>query len=452
MTRLLAFLAVVAVLSAAAAWIADRPGAVSLRWQGWQVDTSVAVLVLAIAVLGALVAAAYNLYRWLVVSPRTIRRFRTERRRQRGYRALTRGLVSAAAGDAPGARAAARDAEALLGEPPLTLLLTAQAAQLDGDSRAAGVAFRRMLEHDQTEFLGLRGLLVQAVRKGDAATALTLARRAYQINPDAAWVLDNLIQLESAAGNWDGAETAVASAVKARRLAHAEGARKRALFDFERARAADAAGDSAGALGLAKKALAKEPDLVPAIALAARLMIARGQARGARRLIERSWPACAHPDLARAYAAAAPDGGALAKVKALERLVDACPGEVEGHVALAGAAIEAGLWGTARNHLGRAEALRESAAVFRLRAELEEAETGDVERARSWWRKAAEAPPDPVWLCRRCGAPAGTWTLICAACGAVDSLAWRTPPVAAVVADPLLAPAPAAALRIERQS
>lgn len=444
MTRLLVFLGVVAALSAAAAWVAERPGAVSLRWQGWQVDSSVAVLVLIVVVLGALVAGALTLYRWLVVGPRSLRRFRAERRRQRGYRALTRGLVAAAAGDSAGARAAAGDAEALLGEPPLTLLLTAQAAQLDGDARGADIAFRRMLEHDQTEFLGLRGLMVSAVRKGDAATALALARRAYELNPEAGWVLTNLIELEGRTGNWDGAERAVMSAVKARRLGRDEGARKRALFDFERARAAEARGDSAAALGFARQALRREAGFVPAIALAARLLCARGDKRGARRLIERSWPASAHPDLARLYVqAAAADGDKLAKVKALETLVHAAPGAVEGHLALARAAIEAGLWGTARNHLARADALATSAEGLRLRAELEEAETGDMTRARELWRRAAEATPDPVWLCARCGAPAAEWTLMCAACGAVDSLAWRLPPVAAAPEPPARLSSPA---------
>ena len=59
--------------------------------------------------------------------------------------------------------------------------MTAQAAQLDGNQSAAAATFREMLTHEETEFLGLRGLLVQAVRKGDSATARELARRAFEI-------------------------------------------------------------------------------------------------------------------------------------------------------------------------------------------------------------------------------------------------------------------------------
>ena len=64
-----------------------------------------------------------------------------------------------AAGDAKEAQKQAKKAEKLLGEPPLTLLLSAQAAQLAGDRDGAKRAFNTMLEDEQTAFLGLRGLI-----------------------------------------------------------------------------------------------------------------------------------------------------------------------------------------------------------------------------------------------------------------------------------------------------
>src|SRR6202023_2470432 len=91
---------IVAVVVAAAVFLADRPGRVDVIWQGWQIETSVGVLVAA-AVLAALAV-------WLLVSaiglvisgPRRILRSRRERRRRAGYRALAQGMVAVAAGDA----------------------------------------------------------------------------------------------------------------------------------------------------------------------------------------------------------------------------------------------------------------------------------------------------------------------------------------------------------------
>src|SRR3546814_2760390 len=67
------------------------------------------------------------------------------------------------------------------------MLLSAQAAQLNGDETAARRYFEAMLEKDDTAFLGIRGLLTQALKAGDDAEALRLARRAHRLRPDAAW-------------------------------------------------------------------------------------------------------------------------------------------------------------------------------------------------------------------------------------------------------------------------
>src|SRR5262249_57792128 len=101
--------------------------------------------------------------------PRRCARGGADNRRRKAYRALTQGMVAVAAGDAGEARRQAKLAGTLLNDPPLTLLLAAQAAQLDGDERAAEKYFRAMLDRPETAFLGLRGLLMQSLKAGNNA-------------------------------------------------------------------------------------------------------------------------------------------------------------------------------------------------------------------------------------------------------------------------------------------
>ena len=42
MIRALVFIALVAVAIFSAIWVSEQPGAVSLTWQGWRIDTSAA--------------------------------------------------------------------------------------------------------------------------------------------------------------------------------------------------------------------------------------------------------------------------------------------------------------------------------------------------------------------------------------------------------------------------
>src|SRR6266404_5267827 len=152
----------------------------------------------------------------MVGSPLVFLRRRRERRRRSGYRALTQGMVAVAAGDPHEAQRYARKADALLAEPPLTLLLSAQAAQLEGDETAAKKFFTAMLDRPETEFLGLRGLLNQALRVGDRGTALRLTQRAMTLRPNTPWVVESLFDLEAREGRWETAQKTLAQAVKRR--------------------------------------------------------------------------------------------------------------------------------------------------------------------------------------------------------------------------------------------
>ena len=72
-----------------------------------------------------------------------------------------------------------------------------------------------------------------------------------------------------------------------------------------------------------------------------------------------------------------------------------------------------------------------SQRVYRLLATAEERDSGSTEAVRNWLMSAASAPPDPAWLCDKCGDAAAEWSARCEACGGFDSLAWKLPPTPA---------------------
>lgn len=427
MWRLLGFILVLAGLTLAAVWLADHPGEVSLEWQGYRVATSMAVLVLATAAVALAATLLYELWRGTRSGPRRLVRERARRRRRQGYRALTQGLVAAAAGDVREARRLARRADGLIREPALTRLLSAQAAQLAGDEAGAERCFTAMLDDPETRFLGLRGLLVQASRAGKWEEALDLARRAYAMRPKTLWVATALFELQARTGRWGEAQKTIEAAMRSKLISPDFGPRRRAVVLAARARVARAGGRVREALKFAREAHRLAPELVPPAALAAELLATRGDARAAARIVEESWMRTPHPDLVEAYAAIRPSESPIERVKRFERLAKARPTHEETCVALAKAALSAGLWGEARRHLSAAVEREPTARVFRLLAGLEEKEQGDGTAARRWLERAASASPDPAWVCSRCGAAAGDWAGHCPTCNAFDSLVWRSP-------------------------
>ena len=430
MVRATLALVLAAVFAAAVAWLADHAGTVTLHWQTIRIDTSIAVLVTAVALFAAAVALLWQLWRWLMRAPRSFRRFRREQRRLKGYKALTQGMVAVAAGDAREAQRQARRADVLLNEPPLTMLLSAQAAQLNGDEAAAERYFRTMLERRETEFLGLRGLIMQASKKGDTAGALTLARRAKGLRPETGWVLATLYELEARAGEWREAEETARVAVRSGTMSPSEGARKRALAFYEESELAATAGKPEAALASARKALRLDPVFLPAALAAAKLLARRGKRRRAERVLESAWVNAPHPALVEPYLALGGEAEPLARLMRVQRLVARRPAHRESWLALAEAALAARLWGEARRALERLRrdgGAHESAGVCRLWARLEEGEHGDAAAARDWLARAAVAEPEAQWVCARCGAAHSSWAPFCGICSTYDALAWRSP-------------------------
>ncbi len=427
MIRAVSWIVVLAALVAAAVWFADRPGSVTLSWQGWRVDTTVGFLVFCIAFVAALSAALYRFWLFLRRAPTRISAYRTATRRQRGYRALTVGMVAVAAGDAAEATRQSRRADALLGDPPLTMLLSAQAAQLNGDDAAARVYFTNMLDRPETAFLGLRGLLMQAQRDGDSIAALGYARRAYEMRPKTPWVLPALFDLQIRQGDWVDALASLEQAVRRRVVSQEEGRRRRVVVLLGCSGEAALAGNATDALAYARKAYTQDPEYLPAAIRLVGLMVDGDRLRPASRIIHNAWARGPHPELARIHGAIAAGDEPIKIVRRFERLLSFNPDHPESHIALAEAALAAELWGTARNHLERAAGDAPSARVCRLMADLEEAEHDNTEAAREWLVRAATAEPDPAWVCGSCGAAWAHWSPRCQRCGELGALSWAVP-------------------------
>ncbi|WP_049973711.1 heme biosynthesis protein HemY [Azospirillum sp. B4] len=437
MRRILWFLLRLGVVIALAVWVAQRPGTVRLDWQGYIIQTEVGVVALALLAVGVV---AYMLVRLLLLlwrSPRRLGAGRRTGRRTRGYQALSQGLLAVAAGDGPAATRLAGKADGLLNEPALTLLLSAQAAQLAGDEAQAATHFAAMRDRGATlkrpdmAFVGVRGLALQALATGDTQRALTLAQEASTLRPKARWPLLTQFDLQARAGDWTAAAATLDALTSAKALPVETLRRHRAALLVERSRVAEAEGNEDQALSLARKAHDLAPGFVPAAVQASRLLAASGSARAATRALEQAWRLTPHPALAAAWGLAGEKPGdaadPLARVKRLEALVALDPGVPEAHAALAQAAAEARLWGLARGHLTRALTLRPSARVYRQLAAVAVAEHGPGPEERGHLASAAKAPADPAWVCGACGGVNPAWGARCGHCGGFDTLVWRLP-------------------------
>ncbi len=425
MVRVLLYLAVFAALAVGAVWLADRPGEVSVVWQGWRIDTSVALAAIAVVVLALLTMLGFGLLRFFLGLPSAFSFASRARRRARGFEAVSRGMVAIGAGDPVAAGRHAVDARRYAGSEPLTLLLEAQAAQLSGDRGRAEAAFKAMLDKPETRVLGLRGLFVEAKRRGDMAAARAFADDAVRRSPSLAWANDALLDFHTNAGDWQAARTAVERRAALRLADKADAKRQRAVLLA--AEALEARGNAPEkALAAALEAVKLAPGLTPAAALAGRMLAERGDVRKAVKLLEAAWKEVSHPDIAAAYLDVRPGDSAQDRLVRATTLAKLRPADPEGVLALAGAAIHARDFAKARSTLKPLLAGGASVRACLLMAELEEAEHGAAGRVREWLARATRAPRDAAWVAD--GLVSDHWMPVSPISGRLDAFVWTVPP------------------------
>jgi HemY protein len=166
------------------------------------------------------------------------------------------------------------------------------------------------------------------------------------------------------------------------------------------------------------------PTLIPAAALAGRLLGELGDLRRAARIVEAAWKANPHPDLADTYAHLRPGDSARERLARVETLAQMTPGHIEGALAVARAAVDAQEFAAARAALAPLlSAPTQRVAI--LMAELEEAESGDLGRAREWMSRAVHARRDPAWTAD--GLISERWMPVSPVSGRLDAFQWRDP-------------------------
>jgi len=419
---LIRFLLVVA-LAILFAWLADRPGDLTLRWMGYEIQTSLMAAAISVALISLVLWLTWSVLLWVMDRPGAFGSWFRSRRQKKGREALSSGLIAVAAGDRDAAQAHARTAVSILGNDPMARLLDAQAAQMRGDSARVRQLFDEMTEHPETRLLGLRGLHTEAVRQNDMARARDLAEQAARINPKLQWASQAVLSYQSANEDWSAISRTIDQQKQAKLIDKREANAKNAVVLTAQALEHEAS-DPAKAGELALEAHKLEPSLVPAAVIAARAQAAAGNLRRASKIVEKTWPLAPHPDLANVYAHLRPGDSAQDRLKRISSLVRKSGG-IEGAVALATAAIEAHEWKQARKALEPYAHDRPQARICGLMAEIEEGEFGDRGRAREWLARAVRAPRDPAWTAD--GFISRTWIPVSPVTGELGAFRWRVP-------------------------
>jgi HemY protein len=175
---------------------------------------------------------------------------------------------------------------------------------------------------------------------------------------------------------------------------------------------------------LATEGHALAPDLVPAAAIAGRILASRGNTAKAAKVIQKTWAKSPHPELATVYAYARVGDSTRDRFDRVRQLAALNQHSIESPIAVATAAIEARLYDEARRALEPLLSSRLTQRVATLMARIEAAESGDKGRVREWLARAVSAARDPVWMAD--DVISEHW-LPTSPDGRLDAFQWRVP-------------------------
>jgi HemY protein len=433
--KVLLFVTIIATLTLVAGYLVDTGAGLRLAVAGWEFTLGPLQAVIVACTLVALIWLVMRLVALMVATLRflngdetAISRYFDRNRERKGYQALADGMMALASGEPRTAMARAARAERYLGSPQLTTLLTAQAAELSGDTAKATEAYKVLLTDDRTRFVGVRGLLKQKLAEGDTETALKLAEKAYALKPRHPETQDLLLKLQAGQSDWKGARATLEAKVRSGALPRDVYRRRDAVLALQEARTVIDETASIEAREAAIEANRLSPDLIPAAAMAARGLIAKGNPKGATRVLKKAWDAQPHPDLAAAFAEIVPEESPAERVKRFRTLTAIKPDHDETRLLLAELHLTAEDFPEARRALGDMPTRHPTRRALAVMAAIERGEGADEAVVRGWLARALTAPRGPQWCCDTCQAIHAQWTPVCTNCEGFDTLSWREPP------------------------
>lgn len=393
-----ALLLIVAVVAALASWqvISTDQGSVEINWFGTEITTSALFGLLLLVLIIAVALPILRLVMFLMDAPGRLGKVSQRARVRRGQEALALGLIAAEAGEFEEARRQADKAEDLIDEPRLALLLQARSAEVSGDTAGAERAYAGMLQNEDTEVLGRKGLMAAALKRGDRTAARTHAEAALKASKTAVWPFQYAFDLAVQQADWENAIETLDAGDKRKIVEDRIAKRRRAVLmtaqaaKLERERRADKAAE------MAQKAFRMAPAFAPAGAMAARLLVGEAKPERAAAILEEAWENGPHPALAHAYRDLVPGETREARADRLRAFAEKRRDHRESKIVLAELAMERGDWGAAQAALEDAYRENPSSRICILFAQVARGR-GDENGARTWLAQAAAAPREADW-------------------------------------------------------
>ena len=424
--RLPLLLVKLSVIAIAAWGLALYPGDVQIEWLGYHLHTGVEVAIAAILVFSALMVTINMLWRWIREIPSRLQERRLASRKNKGDQIILQALSAIAAGDGKLADKLVNKAKAYNSNNLLNDIVAAQASHISGDQKESQAKFTKLLENSQTEFLGLRGLIIHAQAQGDWQQVRTLLEKALKHFSNSPWLLEQLYRCNLELSDYDELPPLIDRLGKLGLINEKDSEASKGLLrwcEAEKLRCEQ----PRKFIKKAETALRLLPGHTHIALAVAEAYVELNEASKAFRTLRSAFEINPHHDLLQLMRSTLSKSKKASTAEEFYTEVERLAGQEltnsETIYCLALTAMQAKLWGQARKHLKQLVGLYPTKRVFMLLMQLEAQEfPGEKTKQDGWLVQMTTAKSDPGWSCSSCGAHQLTWRAVCSSCKSLGSI------------------------------
>ncbi len=413
MIRKILFIILIVLLTAGILWLNTYPGTIGVRWQGYEVETTLTVFSILFLILLFAFYLLGKIWRFIVNLPMRLGRRSQKRHREKGLVNMIEAITANALEKSSLAKEKAYTVQRFLNSPlQHHILFEAALQQKSYDKAEQEIA--AMNRYPETRELALYDQIRLCYAQNQHAQAHTHLLELERTEPFSPYVLKNLLSTSIYLSLFEKALETAQKMYKNGQLSSEEWKRYQAQLLY--AQSQQHTQDIQERLATLKKVHALAPDFVPAAVEMGKILKIQNKERQAHKLLESTWEASPHADIVSLYLSVT----AEEKTIALQRLAHLAPKHSESLLLLAQDAIENKEWRKARAHLKSLEDTHGlTPKACKLMANIELKENSNLDQYQHWMNCALETQEATLWTCDNCCNTSETWKIMCAKCGAI---------------------------------
>ncbi len=398
------------------------PGRVQFNLSDYHVELPLVGAFLAITLTMWVILILYRAWHFLWTLGARYQRFKDKKKKERGQHLLMDSLSALLAEQPLEARDCARLSSELLPDNAVAEWLFAQTAENDGQAEQH---FQKLYENPRTSFMGLKGLIEHARVRQDFKKMWVLLKEAYRLRPDSPWVRRQIISHIFMLSQTDiELKDGVSFVQKIDRTRSDIVQAGLDWITFQKDKSHSSEQQEIKILENVHRRASQW--VVPACELAKKF-IDSGQMSKAKKVVVHTFSQKPHRMLAFIYADIVDQQ--KTNVERYKCLSDMTAGELKSYetqYALAQVAIDARLWGPARDHINQLIAHGDTKEACLLMASLVElTQPEDAAAVHEWLRRALECEGSFNWTCQKCYHIQDKWNVLCQNCSEFDTLEWK---------------------------